>query len=404
MVRRTGEYRMSRLPDEKLPSRLAVRLVFGVQCGIGFMMVLNLLAEHPTPARLVGALTAFAGVFVLQVLHCLPASQPFRDRYGRLSLAVQSALTFLPLVFGGLNWGGMAGFLAGSTLLLLKPRVAWVLFGLETAFTGLVAALLSGDALGVAWLTMSTVVIGLIVYGLTRVAELVAELHRVRAEVTRLAVEGERLRVARDLHDLLGYSLSAIMLKNELTYRLMGRNDERARVELSEALAITRQALADVRGVAWGYRDMRLADELDSVHGVLTAAGVTTVVEPLVEVGSAEVNTVLATVLREGVTNLLRHSEVRHCRISIRGRGGRIRLTLSNDGVVAKRARGRRRRGGLDNLTQRVERIGGSLTSIVDSDGWFHVVADCPVEPGRSVTVSSRCPERFEPRPADFAH
>ncbi|MFD5466888.1 sensor histidine kinase [Kitasatospora sp. NPDC127059] len=378
-------------------------MVLGVQCGIAFMMVLNLLAEHPTPARLAGSLTAFLGVFTLQLMHCLPAGQRFRDRYGRPSLAVQAALTYLPMVLCGLNWGGMAGFLAGSTLLLLRSRVAWTLFAVEAVSTGALAAVLSRDPLGVAWLIMSTVVIGLIVYGLTRVAELVAELHRVRAEVTRLAVDRERLRVARDLHDLLGYSLSAIMLKNELTYRLMGRDDERARDELSEVLTITRQALADVRGVAWGYREMCFADELDSVHGVLDAAGVTTVVEPLLEVGSPEVNTVLATVLREGVTNLLRHSEVRHCRISVRRRGGRVRLTVSNDGVRPRASRGRRRGGGLDNLTQRVERIGGSLTSIVDREGWFHVVADCPVEPGREVTVSSRCPERFEPRPADFA-
>ncbi|MDT0551565.1 histidine kinase dimerization/phosphoacceptor domain-containing protein, partial [Streptomyces lonegramiae] len=115
---------------------------------------------------------------------------------------------------------------------------------------------------------------GIVIYGLSRLTDLVHEVHRTREELARMAVGRERLRFARDLHDLLGYSLSAIALKGELVHRLIEVRPEHARSETEELLMVARQALADGRVVSSGYRDMSLRDEATSAAASLAAADI----------------------------------------------------------------------------------------------------------------------------------
>lgn len=371
---------VTNLPGGQRPSHLALHLMFAIQCSVAFMIALNLLASHPRPAQIVGFLITLPLVGLVQVIHCAPTAQGLRERYGKFTLILQALLTFIPPVFLGLNWVGLAGLLAGAILLVLDPPLSIGLFGAVCAAASTVAVLFGSRIFGVSWLVVSILMIGTMIYGLGRVAELMAELHRTRGVSTRLAIEQERLRMARDLHDLLGYSLSAITLKSELTIRLVGSSDERARAELLEILQVSRQALADVRSVSHGYRTMRIADETTSVRGVLLAAGIEVSTDMSVRGLPVEKETVLATVLRESVTNLLRHSRADHCRIVLREEGSRVRLTVSNNGVVPGSALNRLG-GGLDNLTERLTRVGGRLGATVDPDGWFHLVADCPAGP-----------------------
>jgi len=298
-------------------------------------------------------------------------------------LLAEGLVTYLPMVVLGKLWAGGAGFFAGSALLLLSGRAAWAVFAtaVGSMLAGSVVAVLtvprfSGDE--VAYLPLSALVLGLVVFGLARLSLLIRYVHTRRGELAQLAVIRERMRFARDLHDLLGYSLSAITLKAEVTRRLVGSNPGRARDELAEVLDIARQALADVRIVASGYRNISLAKEASSVSSLLTAAGIGARVEINCGMLDEKADTVLATVLRETVTNILRHSAARHCEIEAGIAANAIRLTVANDGVP-RSASTSRHGGGLENLSTRMASIGGQLSARVRPDGWFEVVAEAPL-------------------------
>ncbi|MFF2077210.1 sensor histidine kinase [Kitasatospora sp. NPDC058162] len=363
------------------PPRLALAIVVVVQLGFVVVGFLNLATCHPTRGQFLAAGLIFLGVSALQFVHCAPGLREVRERFGRWTLSAQAVLTYLPLVFFGFSWGGMPGFLGSSVLLLLRGAVAGAAFGAVVASAGISGLLLGVGVAESVYLTVAAALTGLIVFGLTSLAQLVIEVRRAQQELARLAVTRERLRFARDLHDLLGYSLSAITLKSELTSRLVTANPQRALEELGGVLEISRQALADVRAVARGYREMSLAGEAVSARSVLAAAGIEARfdVDGLRPDGPAD--TVLATVLREGVTNLLRHSTAERCVVEGRVAGGRLRLTLSNDGVPGDGAGpgdGDGRGGGLDNLEVRLAELGGRLSAGSDDRGWFHLVAEVP--------------------------
>ncbi|WP_324187920.1 sensor histidine kinase [Streptomyces eurocidicus] len=389
------------------PPWLATGIVLSVQSAVAVLGFLNLLASRrPSAGHICLFLAAFVAVLLLQGIHCAPRAGLFRARHGRRTLALQALLTYAPLFALGLTWAGMPGFLAGSALLILEPPLSIAAFAAAAALTGTCTLLAGQQPLGVAIGVLSCGVNGLMVYGVTRIASWSAEVRRARDEVARLAVEGERLRVARDLHDLLGYSLSAITLKGELVARLVDKDPERARTELREVLDISRQALADVRCVAHGYRQLSLTAELDSATRILSTAGITVEVHderlPLRE----ETGTVLATVVREGVTNILRHSAAQNCRITVSRTAGTLALDMAGDGIPVDTGErmARRSGGGLDNLARRLEGIGGTFRACAGEDGWFRLFAECPADAAgqpRDVSGSSPSPWRSGRRPAD---
>lgn len=342
-----------------------------------------------------GLTVCVAAVLVLYAVQFMVTSSGARRWSGRrraLALCVQVLLTFVPMVWLGVAWGSMAGPLGGSILLLLPPRIAWPCYGAVTG-TMLVWSVAEGvHTLETGYFTISTALTGLVIYGLTRLTDLVREVHATRAEMARMAVTQERLRFARDLHDLLGYSLSTITLKSELIHRLIPANPDRAREEVAGVLGVSRQALADVRLVASGYREMSLEAEAAAVAEVMAAADV--VVETDIRCGRLHplVDTVLATALREGVTNILRHSKVQSCVITAAVEGGTVRLTLVNDGVVRQdkpRTADGGSGSGLGNLRTRLTEIGGTLTTVT-REGRFRLVAEAPVKP---VTADAGAPD-----------
>src|SRR5205085_9522765 len=167
-----------------------------------------------------------------------------------------------------------------------------------------------------------------------------------------------------------------ITLKAELIRRLVGSQPARARDELAEVLDIARQALADTRLVASGYRNISLSKEASSVTALLAAAGIDARVEINCGALDETVDTVLATVLREAVTNMLRHSAAQNCTIEAGQDGENIRLRVVNDGVPRSPASDGHQ-GGLENLTARLEAIGGRLTVRV-CEGRFDLLAEAP--------------------------
>ena len=178
--------------------------------------------------------------------------------------------------------------------------------------------------------------------------------------------------------------MSAITLKSELTVRLLAVDAGKAREELVDILGLARQALSEVRSVAGGYRELSLEAECRSAESVLAAADV----EVGIDVGHAhlppQTDSALAVVLREGVTNVLRHSHADHCEIVLRQAADAVRLDIVNDGVNGGGVVPDARRGpgekssGIDNLSERVSRLGGELGTRLDADGRFRLWASLP--------------------------
>ncbi|MEV2214614.1 histidine kinase [Streptomyces sp. NPDC050997] len=381
-----GFLRSDRQQRDTLPPQLAFAIVLVVLCGFVLIAVLNVIGSDPGPWLLAACLFSSVALFAIQTVHSYPGTERFRERYGLWTLLGQAVLTYVPMLFFSVTWGGMGGFLAGSSLLIITAPACWVAFGVIVAVTGLAAVAEGTGWVDSSYLVVSTVLTGLIVYGLTRLSNLVAEVHRAREELAEMAVARERLRFARDLHDLLGFGLSAITLKSELTFRLVATRPERAREELVAILQISRQALADVRSVARGYREMSLDAEAASAEDVLTAAEIEARIDLDCGPVSARAGTVLATVIREGVTNVLRHSKAQNCVIEAHPASGPdgplVRLVVANDGADETRRTGSQDGGsGLGNLRTRVEEIGGRLTAGADDAGWFRLTAEVPRTP-----------------------
>jgi two-component system, NarL family, sensor histidine kinase DesK len=291
-------------------------------------------------------------------------------------VATQAIVTYLPLLVFGIMWMGMSGFLAGSILLLIPGWKAWVPFTAIALGMLSVAIAARAGAYGIASMAVGGPAFGILVFGLSRLALLVRQAHVGRVEITQLAAIRERARFARDLHDLLGYSLSAIALKAELSRRIMAANPDLARDELADVVVFARQAIADVRLVADGYRSMSLSAEAGSAASLLAAAGIMANVE--IDCGALDdkVDTVLATVLREAVTNILRHSTARTCRVTASQAGESVTLAVSNDGAP-KSVGSSREGGGLENLVARLEAVGGTLT-VEFQGGRFGLLAAVP--------------------------
>ncbi|MEZ0065530.1 two-component system sensor histidine kinase DesK [Streptacidiphilus sp. MAP12-20] len=358
---------------------VADSLVALMVAGYAVMGITTLVAGGVGWRRILIGGGSFLLIALIQLLHSDRRLEHLRGRLMPWSLVLQGVLTYTPPLVFGIFWGGMAGFLGASGLLLLRPRWGWTLFGLVVAAAGVSGPLEGWSYLSDVYIVVSTTLASLTLWGLTRLSLLVVQVQASQEELARVAVVRERLRFARDLHDLLGYSLSAIVLKSELTKRLVEGSPLDALNELDDILLVSRQALTDVRAVSRGYRQMSLAEEVEAAGSVLRAAGIRAQVDLGVRPPKGELDTILATVLREAVTNLLRHSKAEQCLIATCLEDGLIRLTIANDGVVAPPGQGSG--SGLQNLTVRLAEVGGRLAWEVEDDRWFFLRAVAPLPP-----------------------
>lgn len=365
--------------------RVARWTTIWILCGYGTVAAVNFVRLDVSWTHILGFIALFAVVFALQLLHSLGGALHWPWRRKALTLTGQAIATYLPLLWIGTVWGGMAGFLAGSVLLIAQSRIRWAIYTVVGLSVLVPALLLSMSIPDTTYYVISTLLTGLVIYAISSLSALVLEVNRTRAEVARMAVFQERLRVARDLHDLIGYSLSSVTLKSELSYRLLPENPQRARQQVAETLDIARQALADVRKVASGYREMSLATELRSARSVLKAADINVQADITCDPIPQPMNTVLAAVLREAITNVLRHSKAQRCVIRVTRQAGSVWLEVSNDGVDAVRSASRFGDGsGLGNLAARLEVIDGRLATDVRDGAWFRLVAQAPAPPETS--------------------
>jgi two-component system sensor histidine kinase DesK len=311
------------------------------------------------------------GLLILTVayaaaLHAVatPSVSERRRRLLGAGFAVASALSVVLVAPAGsadrYTWAWIGGATAGFAPLLMAGFRRWVAAGAAVAVAVAVGAVTGGPPLvhgliaaSVGGTVLATVLLPFWLWSL------LLQARTGRAAQARLAVTEERLRFARDVHDVLGHRLVVIALKAELAARLSGVDPERSAREAVEVQSLSASALAEVRAAVHGYRRVDLADQLVAVESVLRDAGIRCTARRSEVELPAEAATQLALALREGCTNVLRHSTAAWCTIEISQETNEVRMTMANDG--AESAAPDRLSSGLRGVAERLAAVGGSL-------------------------------------------
>jgi len=199
-----------------------------------------------------------------------------------------------------------------------------------------------------------------------------ATLLRAQEEVEQMAALAERERIGRDLHDVLGHTLSVIALKSELASKLADTDPQRAVQEIRDVERVSRQALSDVRGAVEGYQKRGLTAEVRAAREALAAANIAFEIDEVRVPLSAKQETALALTLREAVTNIVRHSGARRCRAKFDSDGGLLTFTIEDDGRGGIAPGG----SGLDGMRRRIDQVGGRLD--IDSRDGMRLTVTMP--------------------------
>jgi two-component system, NarL family, sensor histidine kinase DesK len=298
---------------------------------------------------------------------------PRRDRAATISMIVIIVLGVAILIVGGLNWVG-AIFITGAVAGRLAQSSRGAVAGAACcSAAGLGIGLYHGVNYGnILELILGPALAAFFAYAAARRGELVAKLRETRAELARMAVADERLRIARDLHDLLGHSLSLITLKAELAGRLIGTDPDRAEREITDLEAVARRSLGEVRAAVTSYRQPTLATELAEARQMLAAAGMDCEIRAPAHIELApEAEALLAWTVREGATNVVRHSAARSVTITITATADEVTAEVADDGVGPAWDSGPdsgqpgpgEHGSGLTGLTERARQIGAQISA-----------------------------------------
>ena len=337
--------------------------------------VVDLVRSHEPLAAAAGvaAVLMFSGAFLLLAL---PASASMSERW---ILALVGLMAFLALVLAALG-STTAVYLAAVSAMagdsLRSPQALPFIVG--TAGVAAISSVAKDFGLEDAVTEPAIVLmVGLFTMSLRREAEANRALRDAREELAELAVANERLRFARDLHDLLGHSLTVIRAKSELASRLAQTDVQQAIREMDEVEGVARSALAEVRETVTGYRRPTLLSEVANARTALESAGIDAVVSLGGHNLADEIDETLGWVLREAVTNVVRHSGATACHIETSVRDGAVVLRVVDDGGGAAGAPG----NGLVGAQERLAIVGGRLEAGSGSDGGFQLEARVPSAP-----------------------
>lgn len=271
----------------------------------------------------------------------------------------------------------------------LTPRIAMVGIGAVAAVSALDMVLLAGSMSPELGVQLALYVPVVLLFGggamaLRLLINTLAELRVARAEIAQHATDRERARIARDLHDLLGHSLSLITLKGELATRLLPEGTA-GTDEVRDMLALSRDSLQQVREAVSGYRQPTLATELTAARIALSAAGIEVDISQGLGALDRETEAVVGWVVREATTNVIRHSGARHCSISLTRPNHELRVEVLNDGWrVLQRPHG----NGLRGLEERVASIEGRLEAEPLPESGFRLLVTVPDRTSTRASVS----------------
>jgi two-component system sensor histidine kinase DesK len=277
------------------------------------------------------------------------------------------ALTGVMMLVGGPAFCGIWVYVGVAAALLFPAAQA---VGLAILLAVVMLILTRDDPGGSSWeLALTLVALTVWMSAFTRNILLTAELESTRDQLAAAAVAAERSRIARDLHDILGHSLTGIAVKAGLARRLVERDPAAATREITDIERLAREALADVRSTAAGIRGTSLAGELAAAAAMLRAAGIRPVLPQAVDEVIPAGREVFGFVVREAVTNVVRHSGASVCTITL----GPERIEIADDGRGLGHMPGGGR--GLLGLAERVRAAGGELRAGPRAEGGFAVVA-----------------------------
>ncbi|KUO04417.1 sensor histidine kinase [Streptomyces caeruleatus] len=326
---------------------------------------------HSTGVRILGwtGLCAFVTWYMLLLFR---TGRGERNNVVLASLGVLAAQSTVLALTLGREWLVLFVYVSIASGAALPLRMArWTIPAACTLMT-LIALATPGGRSFLAGLLIPALLGGFAMTGVRELVRTTVALREARATVAQLAANEERLRLARDLHDLLGHSLSLITLKSELAGRMLPDHPDKAARQVADIEQVSRQALVDVREAVTGYRRPRLAAELAGAKVALTAAGVVAALpaaEPDLTGVAEDGETALAWALREAITNVVRHSGAGRCTVELLRRqtldGPVLELSVEDNGSGDQ---GGGPGNGLTGLTERLEKAGGTL----DADGTRH--------------------------------
>lgn len=320
----------------------------------------------------------------LMLLHSLASARGTLPRGWPWTMVLLVLLAYIPILWFRWNWAGAQILVVASAVMLLRGRVRAVAVAVPILGTT-VALIWQGTpsympawqvtTYIVAW-SVALTVVPAILYGAAQLVRILGDLYAARLELAQAAAQGEWSRVSRDLHDLLGQSLTAISLKGDLALALLHRDSSAAEAEIRSLTGVAREALRGSRAVIRGSHLPSVQAEADRAAHLLRAAGVDTQVQIALPDLPPPVEETLAWAIREGVTNVLRHSGAGRCSITAARHDGTVKLEIVND--RAARTVPGNPGGGLAGLAERAGELHGSATGERFPDGRFVLRVELP--------------------------
>jgi two-component system sensor histidine kinase DesK len=359
--------------------------------------MLDMLGSHPTPLRLTISLVGVVVFFALYLWVSWQSARSLTSHTLRVfptglalwaPVAGLAALAIVLTAINGNSWGAIFFYVSSGAAGWLSTRKAIPVIGALVLFIA-VAFAAQGNLADAETPVVFVGTVGAIVIAFCWSFANSQQLRLAREAMERTAaINEERLRIARDLHDLLGHNLSLIALKSELAQRQVDSAPDRAANEMRDVEKVARQALKEVREAVASYRQPTLASELRGAREMLTAAGIAYRAE--YDAGalgglSTAVESVLAWMVREGVTNVIRHSGARQCTILIARDEQSVRVEVADDGKAASTQTsdtGGTGGNGLRGLSERVTALGGHFTAGPADGGGFHLEVTLPLVQG----------------------
>ncbi|MFK4106462.1 sensor histidine kinase [Streptomyces sp. NPDC019531] len=317
-----------------------------------------------------------------------PYRLPYRWRWGLLGL--QAVLTYVPVLVFEYSWLSLLGFLAGAVLLTV-PRPASIVIAAAVAASGPLlvnSSLVTAQRGGVSVL-VSTVVTGSSVYAVVHLTLLAARLQASHSQAARLGEHRERVRIAQDLHDLVGSSLVSIAVQSEQALARTASTTP-ARQALTDIATLARRTHREIRGIT-SHRAAaaHLHTEVAHAQNMLSRAGIVTrtTLPAQLDLGGPTA-TCMSAVLREGIGNVLQHSQASRCEIEVTIHASRLRLSIDNDGVLPSREDAEPG-SGLVNMRFRVLAMSGTLGTR-SCGGHFVLTAELPLDPAVALGDTNR--------------
>lgn len=305
-----------------------------------------------------------------------PTPRPLLVAWGLVGLA--SSAFSMPWETPLTPWTMTVNVIVVTSLAMLTPRMSWrTLLAVSGAFIvvnaieACVLFLLFGEATGIAvavWWTMGGIIMLMTAWSFAWVVRVLLQLEQARESQARLAVADERLRISRDLHDTFGRTLATISVKSTLAGELVRRDRATdAAKELDEIRDIADRAGKEVRAIVRGEAEVGLGQEFIGARALLASAGIHTTVVGEPDTVPQELGAALAWIVREGVTNILRHSHATQASLSINVEGGLLTLLLANDGARRDMSGSQT---GIAGMRERVKPFAGTVTATRDAE-WF---------------------------------